>query len=68
MFLFVREKFQNGSQEWSSISVGVTAVLDSDEYILPAQKFGSIYWKRFPLYRLFSQWQGKANGFTKVGS
>ncbi len=49
-----------------AVSVGVTSALKQEEYILPMHRnLGVFTTKNIPLGRLFSQWQGKENGFTK---
>ncbi len=49
-----------------AIAVGVTSSLTKEEYILPMHRnLGVFTTREIPLFRLFSQWQGKANGFTK---
>ena len=49
-----------------AIAIGVTHSLNDDEYMLPMHRNLGVFTSRnIPLNRLFSQWQGKASGFTK---
>lgn len=63
---------QNQISKWFSgigqeaISVGVVQALQPDEYILPLHRnLGIFTGRNLPLDKLFKQWQGKKNGFTK---
>ncbi len=49
-----------------AIAVGVTSALKQNEYILPMHRNLGVFTTRgIPLFKLFSQWQGKMSGFTK---
>lgn len=49
-----------------AISVGATLALEADELIFTLHRNLGVFTSReVPLERLFGQWQGKANGFTK---
>lgn len=49
-----------------AISVGVTEALASQDYILPLHRNLGVFTSRnMPFEKLFAQWQGKAEGYTK---
>jgi 2-oxoisovalerate dehydrogenase E1 component len=69
MILLLR---QNRISKWFSgigqeaISVGSTLAMHEDEFILPMHRNLGVFTSRdMPLKKLFSQFQGKANGYTK---
>jgi len=49
-----------------AISIGATLALEPDEFILPMHRnLGMFTARNIPLDRLFAQFQGKMNGYTK---
>ncbi|RYF90296.1 MAG: dehydrogenase, partial [Chitinophagaceae bacterium] len=49
-----------------AISVGVTAALQKDEWVMPLHRnLGVFTGRNMPLNKLFMQWQGNAEGYSK---
>lgn len=49
-----------------AISVGVTLALEPDEWIMPLHRNLGVFTARgMPLHKLFQQWQGHKNGYSK---
>jgi 2-oxoisovalerate dehydrogenase E1 component len=49
-----------------AIAVGSTLAINKDEYVLPLHRNLGVFTSRdIPFQRLFAQWQGKLEGFSK---
>ena len=49
-----------------AISVGVTAALDQNEWVMPLHRnLGVFTGRKMPLHKLFMQWQGNEQGYSK---
>ncbi|MFT3979297.1 MAG: dehydrogenase E1 component subunit alpha/beta [Ferruginibacter sp.] len=49
-----------------AIATGVTAALDSDEWIMPLHRNLAVFTgRKMPLSKLFMQWQGNKEGYSK---
>jgi 2-oxoisovalerate dehydrogenase E1 component len=49
-----------------AIAVGAALALDEDEWIMPLHRnLGVFTTRNMPLHKLFMQWQGNKNGYTK---
>lgn len=49
-----------------AIAVGATMALDSDEWIMPLHRNLGVFTTRdMPLHKLFKQWQGNQDGYSK---
>jgi len=69
MLIYLRQgKITKWFSGWGQegISVGCAYAMNKEEYILPMHRnLGVFTTREVPLYRLFSQFQGKLDGFTK---
>jgi 2-oxoisovalerate dehydrogenase E1 component len=49
-----------------AISVGATMALDADEWVMPLHRnLGVFTSRKMPLHKLFKQWQGNKDGYSK---